>query len=365
MQRLRIYFLAIILIAVAAFSGCDNEVGPKYFAYVANSGSGNVAAYSINSRTGELAFIGNVGAGTEPYSVTTDPAGNFAYVANSNSRNISIYSIDYVSGALIETGDSPVDANSSKPCAIVFNPHTVFVRAYVANTDSGLITPYDADFTTGKLTRIEGLNPISCVNYSWSIVSDPSGKFIYVANRDSNVVSAFSVNLSTGGLDPISGSPFSAGTSPHSIACHPSGKFLYVANWGSDNVTAYTIDGTGALGTIGSYGAGHNPRSVACNPSGRFLYVANTNSNNISAYSINAQTGALTEMSASPFDIGPSSNVPVSITVEQSGRFAYVVNNDSDNVQAYAIDPTTGALSRIGNPVGAGHWPVSIITVRK
>ena len=45
--------------------------------------------------------------------------------------------------------------------------------------------------------------------------------------------------------------------------------------------------------------------------------------------------------------------------------FAYVANGNSDNVSAYTINATTGALTPVGSPVAAGDGPNSIVTTRK
>ena len=371
----------IIIVAALAFPACDSKEdgnnsslfallgafkpdGYKCFAYIANSGSDNVTAYTINTRNGQLNYIDTYSTGTGPYAVTTDPAGNFVYVANNNSKTISIFSIDATSGALTETSGSPVDTVYS-PGALALNANT-FTYAYVANTDASLITPYRADFSTGALTYLSFLNPIGSTNYSWSIACDPSGQFVYVASRDSNSIASYSINLSTGALDAVSGSPFSTDLQPYSIAVDPSGKYLYTATYGSDKVNAYSIASTtGVLTFIDRYNAGRNPRSVTVDTAGKFVYAANMNSNNISAYSIKADTGALAVLSGSPFDIGPDCSTPVSVAVEPSGKFVYVVNNYTENVQAYSINAKSGALTRIGSPVATGHWPFSIVTVKK
>jgi 6-phosphogluconolactonase len=51
--------------------------------------------------------------------------------------------------------------------------------------------------------------------------------------------------------------------------------------------------------------------------------VANVYSNNVSAFTINPSTGALTEIAGSPFAAGM---MPRSVVVDPSGKFAYVVS---------------------------------------
>ena len=53
---------------------------------------------------------------------------------------------------------------------------------------------------------------------------------------------------------------------------------------------------------------------------------------------------------------------PVSVTVDPSGKFAYVANYGSDNVSVYTINASTGALTAVGTPVAAGTFPLSVTT---
>ena len=133
--------------------------------------------------------------------------------------------------------------------------------------------------------------------------------------------------------------------------------FAYVANGGNGegNVSAYAIDpNTGALTEItGSpFAAGGTSFSVAVDPTGTYAYVANWGSNNVSAYAINFSTGALTEITGSPFTAGTN---PISVAVDPTSKFAYVVNYTDGTVSAYTINSSTGALTEItGSPFAAG-----------
>ena len=91
---------------------------------------------------------------------------------------------------------------------------------------------------------------------------------------------------------------------------------------------------------------------------GSFLYVSNFYSNNVSAYRINASTGALTPVAGSPFRAGTG---PASRQVSADGKFLFVANNGSNDVSAYRINSTTGTLSPVpGSPFAAGAGPYFI-----
>jgi hypothetical protein len=95
---------------------------------------------------------------------------------------------------------------------------------------------------------------------------------------------------------------------------------------------------------------------VAVDPTGKFAYVINFNDNNVSAYSI-AANGALTPVPGSPFAAG---NSPFSVAVDPTGKFAYVTNAFDDNVSTYSI-AANGALTPVsGSPFAAGNSPFSV-----
>jgi 6-phosphogluconolactonase (cycloisomerase 2 family) len=88
--------------------------------------------------------------------------------------------------------------------------------------------------------------------------------------------------------------------------------------------------------------------------------VNSTERGTISAYTINATTGALTQITGSPFPAGTN---PSSVTVDPTGKFAYVPNLYDNTISAYTINATTGALTQItGSPFPAGTQPQSVTT---
>ena len=193
-------------------------------------------------------------------------------------------------------------------------------------------------------------------------------QFVYVTNGGDSTVSGYTIDPSTGALTPIAGSPFPADAGPSSgpsaMAVDPSGKFAYVANTGLGTVSGYTIDSsTGALTSIAGSPFAGGPfelglRSMTVDPSGKFAYVANNaNSDNVLGYMINPSTGALTPITGSPFIVGSLTEF---VAVDPSGRFAYVADADG-TVSGQTIDPSTGALTPIaGSPFSAGSQPISV-----
>jgi 6-phosphogluconolactonase len=373
---------------------CVKNTTPR-FAYVANNGSDTVSAYAIDSGTGVLTDVGTppVATGSLPFSVTVDPSGKFAYVANNGSDDVSAYTIDNT-GALTPIICSGTCSGNNFPAGT--GPQSISVDptgkfAYVANFLSNDVSAYTIA-STGALTQVDCGGGPTCDTVNslpknfkagmgpGSVTVDPTGKFVYVANQGDRVnpgtVSAYTIDSSTGALTSVS-PDVSAGVAPGSVTVTVDSlgnEFAYVANWGSGDVSAYTIDtigGTGALTQIpcasgtgcngDNFLAGSLPNSVTVDPSGKFAYVANRDSGDVSAYTIDS-TGALASV-GTPVLAGTH---PYSVTVDPSGKFVYVANegdgiNPSD-VSAYTIG-TTGALTAInctGTCSSASNFPAGI-----
>src|SRR5262249_37625256 len=90
-------------------------------------------------------------------------------------------------------------------------------------------------------------------------------------------------------------------------------------------------------------------------PSGKFLLVTGTNEfgtkGGIEVFGLNALTGALS-LTAGPVQLGTD---PAGITVDSSGKYAYVPNTADATVAGLTLDSTSGALSQItGSPFPSG-----------
>ncbi len=317
---------------------------------------------------------GGESAASGEVSVTTLKVPRFAYVANGTSNTVSIYTVDGTTGALRHNGY----VAATIPISVTVDPSGKF--AYVANyTASGTVSAYAINQTTGALAAVAGAgNGTTGTNASGviaagtdpcSVTVDPSGKFAYVANIGSDNVSVYTINQTTGAL--TAGTAVAAGTLPTGVTVDPSSKFAYVSNRASGNVSVYTINqSTGALAAVvgtgngttgtnasGVIAAGTAPSFVTVDPLGKFAYVANLNSNDVSAYTINQTTGALTAVGTA---VAAGTN-PYSVTVDPSGKFAYVANYTSSTVSQYTISPSTGALvAMTPATVAAGTNPYSV-----
>jgi 6-phosphogluconolactonase (cycloisomerase 2 family) len=395
------------------------------FVYVVNndSGLGSISAYTLDSETGALTPVAGspFATGFGPASMVIDPTGKFAYVNNEDDSpggDVSGYTIDAATGALTAMAGSPF-LSGSGALSIALAPSGKF--GYVGSGAGAQITAFSINPTTGVPTVVKG-SPFMGPGNSYAIVLSTSGKLLYTLGGG---ISAFTVNTTTGKLKLVTGSPFPAGDNPFFATVDPGDTRLYVTNIFSDEVWTYKIAGSGALTVLnkvrtaaapgpvalvtGSAAVAYTPKfayvanqgsqsaassvsaytitaasghltavsgspfadggpgtfafasSVVVDPTGRFAYVANESTNDVAAYTIDASTGALTSISGSSFT---TETYPISVTVDPTGRFVYVANNQSYNISAFAINTSTGGLTPLSDsPVPTGTTdaiPVSV-----
>jgi len=206
---------------------------PPRFAYVANRGSNDISAYSVDTATGTLApMVGSpFAAGNFPVAIAVDQTGHFAYVVNQMDATLSAFSIDRDSGALNEVAGSPF-ATGLSPTSVAIDPSSSFV--YVANGGAASVSAY-AITASGSLTEITG-SPYATGNSPSSVAVDPVGVYVYVTNKADGTFSGFSIQEGAGNLMVEFGSPFAAGLGPQAVATDPIGIFVYVANGGLNSL---------------------------------------------------------------------------------------------------------------------------------
>src|SRR5262249_334897 len=99
----------------------------------------------------------------------------------------------------------------------------------------------------------------------------------------------------------------------------------------------------------------------AYSSSGRSAFVVNDFSNQVSAFSVEPATGNLTLAPGSPYAVGDN---PQGLAVDPTGRFLYVNNVFGDTISAFSIDLQPSALPPIGT-YPAGDAPQAIASSRR
>jgi 6-phosphogluconolactonase len=260
------------------------------FVFVANQGGG-VSAFTVDRTTtssaGTLTAITNspFPTGTNPVSVVVDPKANFIYVANGGSNDISAYTMDSSSGNL--TAFASTISLAGTPKQVRIDPNGRFLYAALG-TVGVQVFKINAD---GTLTSVTTVAPAPCAGAS-DVAVDPDTRFAYIADGNTGIC-AYAINANSGGLSLINQSIIPSATKPVALVVNPNGKQLFVVNNGANNVSAFTLNVDGTVTAVSSspFASGAQPSAIAVDPSEKFVYVTNSGDGTVSVYSISSSGG--------------------------------------------------------------------------
>jgi DNA-binding beta-propeller fold protein YncE len=130
------------------------------------------------------------------------------------------------------------------------------------------------------------------------------------------LIAVFTLSCGGGGGGDGGGSSSSSGGGATIIG------YVYSLNNVAKTVSVYRLYSTGLLALASTANTGTNPCTITIDPSGKFAYVTNTDDLTISQYTIGAN-GALTDNGTTTITTGFGPN---SLTVDPGGKYAYVTN---------------------------------------
>jgi len=214
---------------------------------------------------------------------------------------------------------------------------TVYVSGY-----SPQIARYRFDTASGQLTAL-GTTPVAG-NPSFLAV-DPQHHFLYAANEvDHGQVAVFTIDPAEGTLQELGRVP-SGGSTPAYVGVDYTGKWVMAANYGSGTVAVQPLRADGSLGqAISTLWVGSNAHEIVPEPSNRFVYVPCLGSNYIAQLELDAATGALRP--AARVAVTPPQRGPRHIVFHPDRNHAYLIDEISSSMEAFAVDPSSGQLSR-------------------
>lgn len=266
---------------------------------------GTVTAFSIDSASGKLTKLNEVGSeGGGPCFATVDKTGRWLLVANYGTGSVASFALGAdgklgAAASVIQHKGSSVDASRQKgPHAhsINLDPKNRFAVAADLGTDRLYV--YKFDQKTGKLSEHSEfqMKPGSGPRH---FSFHPSGKFAFAVNEMAMTVTSMFWDGTAGKLVEVETvstipGPVEKGQSTAEILAHPSGNFVYASNRGHDTIAVFNVDKRGKLArTENQPTLGKTPRNFGISPDGNWLIAANQNSDSVVVFKIDPATGVL------------------------------------------------------------------------
>jgi 6-phosphogluconolactonase len=303
-----------------------------------------------------------------------DPGGLLVYFGTytgASSKGIYVSRLD-ADGALTPPA---LAAETANPSFLAVHPSHQYL--YAVNEVSsfqgertGSVSAFAIDRASGKLTLLNvqssgGADPAH-------LTVDKTGRFVLVANYTGGSVTVLPIG-GDGRLGDITMTVQHHGSSvhperqkgphAHAIALDPANRFAYDVDLGLDQVLIHRFEGRllpRSEPVFASVARGSGPRHIAFTPDGRYAYVINELTCTITAFAANADTGGLTEVeTVSTLPAGRTVAAGYStaeIAVHPSGRFLFGSNRGHDTIAVFSID-ATGRLTLVEHEPTQGSTP--------
>lgn len=290
------------------------------------------------------------------------------YTRGGESKGIQVSTFDDEAGTLT----SPVLAiEADNPSFLAFAPSGKTLYAVSEISGEGGAGRVSAYRVTGG-GKLEWINQQSSGGAGPCHVSvSPDGRMLALANYSGGSVASFRLTDS-GALSEVVSFIQHAGSSvnpkrqkgphAHSINFSPDNRFAYAADLGVDKIFIYSVDpSTGGIAPAGEtmVEAGSGPRHFAFRPDGKFAYLINELTLKMKAFAVDRDSGLLTgiqSLSTLPDGASPEGST-AEVVCHPSGRFLYGSNRGHDSIVVYGIDAETGKLKYRENEPIRGKTP--------
>ncbi|MEO5639895.1 MAG: lactonase family protein [Chitinophagaceae bacterium] len=283
--------------------------GQQYVYAAFEDGNGSIGAYSFSKKTGELNFINQQSSGgSSPCFVTTDKTGKWVTAANYGGGSLCLLPVktggglEAASQVIQHTGSSLNKQRQEKA-----HTHSTFFSKdnkflFVPDLGMDKLMIYSFNATTGKLT--DGPQPFVASPDNGGprhIEFSTNNKYVYLIEELTGSVIAYKYDngklshLQTIGAAAPGFTGFMGSADIHTSA---DGKFLYCSNRGDANtITIFKINPVNGKLTVAGYQStlGKAPRNFSIDPSGNYLLVANQDTDAIIIFKRNKTTGLLTD----------------------------------------------------------------------
>ena len=335
-----------------------------YVGTYSQRGSEGIYVFEFDRKSGKLTKIQAVPNDKSPSFLAIHPSGKFAYSVNEGAKNedgVNAYTLDRSNGHLTLLNQQ--SSHGRGPCHISVDKTGKI--AFISNYGEGAFTvlPIQADGSLAKATTTllyTGNGPNKQRQekpHIHSATISPDNRFVYVSDLGTDKIYTYEIDHAAAAIKPAQ-TPFISvkpGSGPRHFTFHPTGKFAYGVEELVSAVSVFSVDKkTGALTLIednvktlpADFTGQNTSADIHIDPKGRFLYQSNRGHNSLAILAI--QKDGKLKLVGNQLTGGKT---PRNFLIDPQGEYLVAANQDTDNVVVFRIDPKTGLLSQVGEPV--------------
>ena len=333
------------------------------------STSKGIYTFRMDNATGTLSQIAVAGGTEDPSFLAIHPNGKYLYATSEidtfggeTSGAVAAYAIDTASGEL--TLLSQRASGGTWPCHATIDATGRWVVAANYQSGSASVFPIEADGSIGEASHVAQHESGSGVvperqggPHAHSVTVDPSNRFVLVADLGMDKVMIYELDGDTGRLNPAS-TPWvesAPGAGPRHVDFHPDGRYVCVLNEIDMTLSSYAYDadsgGMTHVETVstlqGQVAEDPSTADVHFSPDGRFVYSSNRGHHSLAIFAFDDSTGKLSFVGHE----STQGETPRGFNIHPAGKIVLVGNESSDTVVEFRRDTGSGKLTATGQVV--------------
>lgn len=363
------FLIALLALPVFLHAQTSGKVYDLLVGTYTTGKSEGIYVYHFDTGTGKITYVNKVTGVDNPSYIAIAKDNRFVYSVNEvgtdRKGSVSSFSFDAASGELKLINKQP--SIGAGPCYILLDKKRKY--AFTANYAGGSLTALpindDGSLAAPSQTIQDEGHSVDKARQNephvHTAILSPDEKYLMYTDLGTDKLNICKYDpsapkpLTPADLAFVSATP---GTGPRHLVFHPNGKYLYMIQEMGAKITGYNyhkgklteITSASLLpdGFTGAVGAA----DIHISADGKFLYSTNRgDANEIEVFAIDKSTGALTFVQRT----SSMGKMPRNFSLDPSGNFLLVANQNSDDVYVFSIDKTTGKLTYTGEKLEVGN----------
>ena len=327
-----------------------------------------IHVYHFDTLSGALEPCGLAEGVRNPSYLAIHPSRRYLYAVNEYkefegraSGAISAFALDPDSGKLTFINQKPTGGTDPCHLSVTKSGYCVLVANFASGSLCVLpIRPDgslgdDGDFVQHQGSSIDPKRQVG--PHAHAVTLDILERFAFVPDLGIDKVMIYELDAARAKVKP-NRTPWAAvrpGAGPRQLVMHPGGRFAYLINELNSTMTAFRYDGKQGtleemqtLSTLPEDFRGSSTcAEVQITPGGDLLYGSNRGHNSLVIYAIDPVHGTLRLLG----HVNSRGSIPRNFTIDPSGNWVLVANQDSDNLAVFRIDYSNGGLIPTGDPI--------------
>ena len=322
-----------------------------------------IKVYKFNQATGEGQYVSGVKGISNPSYQTVSRDGKRVYSVGEDDGGTACanaLTFDAATGTLTLINSQPTQG--AAPCHIALSPEEDYVVTANYNGSNISLFPLDGKgrLKPGQTIGSEGSGPDKerqAIPHLHFVYFTPDNHYLLANDLGTDRIHRFPLNTRQKGSNtPLvdrqraSDIRLTPGSGPRHAVFSADGRFAYLITELSGEVMAFTYDGdslslmqTVQADTLDARGSA----DIHLSPDGRFLYASNRlKGDGLAIFRVNTEDGTLSKAGYQPTGIHPRNFV-----LTPNGQYLLVACRDTDEIQIFARDASTGLLTDTGRRI--------------